>query len=454
MWNLVATEAERDECETLRRDRSPVNTFTADASKIPEDPKQTDDPAPADTLAAPAGPAGPTPGVTVPKGDHGATAPADIGPVPDTDVGAARAPPAADDTAQGPVIPTGAQVAVAQGSIHVNTTTFNYMPAPSQLHSQLPDIVERKLNPKNKRTLLDAGLADPEREQEGKRWRGTYFLGSGATGNCSLWVQTDEYDNIDRRFAVRDVATLALRHWVDPVNWRDRLPREIAIMRRLEKQGGHHHNIHRYFGHRIDMYKRRYRIYTEVCDLNNVASALEWYSRQWRRRRHMFKWQQWVDIQPEILEAKRNRGGYSPGTVVDDVRETKTEILEKIQSAEGSVYRGKDFSEMSGIEDWYQDDLPNDVPLVIPEAFLWHVFDQLVDAALILHRGAEPLIGENKWKEIVHKDMHTGNIFMKPKAEGVFGVELEQERKDSQRKRFATMKKSEVSRPRSFDQST
>lgn len=168
----------------------------------------------------------------------------------------------------------------------------------------------------------------------------------------------------------------------------------------------------------------------------------------------MFKWQQWVDVQPEILEAKRNRGGYSPGTVADDVRETKTEILEKIQSAEGSVYRGKDFSEMSGIEDWYQDDLPNDVPLVIPEAFLWHVFDQLVDAALILHRGAEPLIGENKWKEIVHKDMHTGNIFMKPKADGVFGVELEEERKDSQRKRFATMKKSEVSRPRSFDQST
>ena len=82
-------------------------------------------------------------------------------------------------------------------------------------------------------------------------------------------------------------------------------------------------------------------------------------------------------------------------------------------------HHGKEFDDMSGIQEWHNDELGS-LPLVIPEAFLWHVFAQLAGAALVMQRGAGPFVGEKKWKEIIHKDMHTGNTFIKPTVEGFF----------------------------------
>lgn len=238
--------------------------------------------------------------------------------------------------------------------------------------------------------------------------------------------------------------------WVNPINWRDRLPREIAIMRRLDEQGGSENNMHRYYGHRIDAGARRYRIYTEVCDLGNLENALQWYSRQWRRRRHLFKWSRWLKTRPQVEEARANREEYSPGALDTIVQDTMNEVWQEYEEAKRQnpeKHEGLEFDDMSDIEEWRNDELGETLPPVIPEAFLWHVFDQLAGAALILQKGAEPFVGEKKWKEIVHKDMHTRNIFLKPAVEGFFGSNSEPDPRHPEEGSFARFKKSEVSRP-------
>lgn len=216
-------------------------------------------------------------------------------------------------------------------------------------------------------------------------------------------------------------------------------------MRRLKNQEGDTNNIHRYFGHRIDMHQRRYRVYTEVCDLGNIEGALEHYSRLWRRRRNMYKWSNYVERQPEIQQARDNPENLPEESVEEDVRDTKREIVERVQEAPEN-HSDREFGDMSDLEDWFDDELEDHLPEVIPEAFLWHVFDQLVDAALIMQRGANPFVpmaGEEKWKEIVHRDMHTGNIFVKPNEEGFFGNNERPDPKRTRERSSATFTKSE-----------
>jgi hypothetical protein len=81
----------------------------------------------------------------------------------------------------------------------------------------------------------------------------------------------------------------------------------------------------------------------------------------------------------------------------------------------------------------------------IPEAFLWHVFDQLVNAALVMHRGAELLLGERPWREIVHKDLHLGNILLKPAEQSSDGSKPRPDRPSKSRNGFFQFSKDEVS---------
>lgn len=143
MWANVATQAEKDECERLRREKSADNPFAADDSRIPDTPKTTDDPAPP-----------------------------------------ATAEPATDVTA--------------------DDRTFSYLPHMSDVHTELPAFPpkEGNLSKAEKRTLMEAGLCDPDREPEAKRWHGTHFLGQGTTGVCSHWVRTDD-DNIIAEVSLR-----------------------------------------------------------------------------------------------------------------------------------------------------------------------------------------------------------------------------------------------------------
>ncbi|KAJ4317772.1 hypothetical protein N0V94_004770 [Neodidymelliopsis sp. IMI 364377] len=311
--------------------------------------------------------------------------------------------------------------AVQQEDRPVNNTNFTYMAAAAQMNARLPSMPEGNLDGSKKRTLLEAGLGDPERERIGKRWHGAHFLGQGATGSCSLWLRTDRNDNIDERLAVRDVAAIHQNAWINPINWRDQLPREIAILRRLDEQEGAENNIHRYFGHRIDAAARRYRVYNEVCDLGSLENLLQWYSRLWRRRRNHFRW---LQAHPITEQPQDEDEPVSPGGKESALRDTRAEkyqeyLDDKRKDPEHHV--DKEFDDMSGLDQFCSDEFDENLPPVIPEAFLWQVFDQLAGAALIMQRGANPLVGRKKWKEIVHKDLHTRNIFVKPTEEGFFG---------------------------------
>jgi ubiquitin C-terminal hydrolase len=84
----------------------------------------------------------------------------------------------------------------------------------------------------------------------------------------------------EQRLAVKDAFTIDLADWVNPINWRDQLPREIAIQRRLHERHGHEHHVHHYYGHRIAFWQRQYRLYNEVCDLGSLMDAMDWYSRK------------------------------------------------------------------------------------------------------------------------------------------------------------------------------
>jgi hypothetical protein len=190
--------------------------------------------------------------------------------------------------------------------------------------------------------------------------------------------------------------------------------------------------------------------------------AMDWYSRIWRRRRNFFTW---IEMHPELRTALDDRRT-GQGTDVVVIRERKrawnrftqdprykqpkrTEepmegpIEEKspppdelwLDDEDGFIHvpaaenhmeadpNFDDFKDMSDIEDWHKDDL-SDVPTeVIPEAFLWTVFDQLLDAFIILGKGGED-VAEGKEidrREIVHKDVHLQNIFVR-RHEGAKGI--------------------------------
>lgn len=74
----------------------------------------------------------------------------------------------------------------------------------------------------------------------------------------------------------------------------------------------------------------------------------------------------------------------------------------------------------------------------------WHVFDQLVDAALIMQRGGDPFVdlpNAERCKEIVHKDLHLDNIFVKPLQEGFLGNDSQLDDRSPGKRSLATFPK-------------
>jgi hypothetical protein len=275
----------------------------------------------------------------------------------------------------------------------------------------------------------------------------------------------------EQRLAVKDAFTIDLTDWMNPINWRDQLPREIAIQRRLHERHGHEHHVHHYYGHRIAFWQRQYRLYNEVCDLGSLMDALDWYSRKWRRRRNVFRW---IEAHPKLhtaLDDRRigkgknaavakererawNRFKTHPEYTQPKPTEEPTEgSAEEITPSPDELHFDEDgeihliaaenhiepdpnnfheFKDMSDIEDWHDKDSPIVPTEVIPEAFLWTVFDQLIDAFIILGKGSEDVAeGEEIDRpEIVHKDVHLQNIFVK-NHEGAKGVPQSQRAKDA-----------------------
>jgi hypothetical protein len=47
----------------------------------------------------------------------------------------------------------------------------------------------------------------------------------------------------------------------------------------------------------------------------------------------------------------------------------------------------------------------------IPESFIWHLFEGLVDACLVLGQGRRDVAFKD-WKPLVHNNLHEGNILL------------------------------------------
>ena len=206
-------------------------------------------------------------------------------------------------------------------------------------------------------------------------------------------------------------------------------------------------------------------MFNEVCDLGDLLEALDWYSRKWRRRRNMYRWVETnADLrkvyedygqgdatEAELITTKKNAwdlyAAYkglpvdqemtipaprnSPSPQAIDIRfddDEPKEVAQPAVATEDNDQNGafEEYDEMSDIEEWHDDAIDDELPDVIPEKFLWTVFDQLVNAFTILGTGGDGEPEGEQWKEIVHKDVHLGNIFVK-KRDDAEGVRIEEQ---------------------------
>lgn len=147
--------------------------------------------------------------------------------------------------------------------------------------------------------------------------------------------------------------------WLNVTCWRDRLPREIAIHRRIDRERSQHEdretayrNLVRHKGYRLMMRKRRYRLYQKYYTGGNLFGALE----------------------PTFLEWENL-----------NEKDTPAESLEGLEN--------------------------------LPQDLIWHVFRSLVKACLFLQHGTSDQNATAPvadWKPITHTDIHMNNIFIEP----------------------------------------
>jgi hypothetical protein len=147
----------------------------------------------------------------------------------------------------------------------------------------------------------------------------------------------------------------------------------------------------------------------------------------------------WLEAHPEIGEAQE---AYEADLDIGDDGETAgVELNNAIEDAWNEYTRERDqrandaiygiqrvatgseiyqerthaeFDNMPGIARWNGQRLPEELPEVIDEGFLWHVFDSLATALLVLKNGNNVEVQGKEWKEIVHKDLYLSNVFVKP----------------------------------------
>ncbi|KAF2845638.1 hypothetical protein T440DRAFT_522521 [Plenodomus tracheiphilus IPT5] len=338
----------------------------------------------------------------------------------------------------------------------MNTTSFTYMPPFTDLDDDLPVFcgVEKRLSSRREREWLDSGLRFPEQESEDITWHGVRLLGQGSGGRVGLWVATDENNTLTASLAVKDVLVDPHR-LVSPIYWRDQLPREIAVQIRLDEVQAYDHNVHQYYGHRINLRNSRYRIFNEYCCLGAMDDVMRWYSMGWCVRRNLYQWRQMrlpegpnrIRAFDAYREYKARGDGATPVMFTPDESDSNHESVERWQANLKANYDKMDaLDNLEVYHDWEHDVVPE----VIPESFIWKVFDKLADAYLMLHQGqADPVADwelpedagasaedrELHWQEMIHQDGHFGNIFMKY-IDGAHG-EVDEGDENHENRRFA-----------------
>ncbi|KAF3009755.1 hypothetical protein E8E13_009505 [Curvularia kusanoi] len=200
-------------------------------------------------------------------------------------------------------------------------------------------------------------------QEDDADWRGQKVLGFGNFGVAGLWVQLDAQNNVIEQIVAKDCNPWTREKWRDPVHWRDRLPREIANHRRIDRRRSQnsnremaYRNLVEHRGYRLMMRKRRYRLYLKYYSGGHLEKALQPVFEDWV----LGKGQEW------------------------------------------------DFDDPNCFDDLNQ----------IPEELIWHVFQSLVRACLFLQYGtSDPAVTapEPDWRPITHADITMGNIFIEPR---------------------------------------
>lgn len=156
--------------------------------------------------------------------------------------------------------------------------------------------------------------------------------------------------------------------------WRDRIPLEIRIHQRVdinrpESGGRGHDSLIEHRGYRLMMAQRRFRLYMNYYEGGDLRNAVH-----------------------------RNF----------QLRE---------QNPEYPLYRGYNDHDLVHIGD------RGNIPLILPEGFIWWVFRSLVDACQMLQFGQALDVDGSKpdWQPITHLDIRMDNIFLQPQPAGANG---------------------------------
>ena len=296
-------------------------------------------------------------------------------------------PPAPNPPAAGPAAANSNNTTGAAGpGFDVNSTQFSFWPRTTDSAGLIP----AGLRSQDER-WRQIGLLHPDEPQDEEYWYGDHVLGEGSGGRATAWVKVDENETIvdvcvfsltaasikltamKQTIAVKDSRAVPIDQWTSPFYWRDCLPRDIAIQKRLDAQSGLP-SIHKFRGYRLSMPNRCYRVYNDLCEEGTPLKAFEFYSRQWRIRRDHYRLEKVHD-----------------GFRTDEDHDKITHLVEEDSFPDKS------------------DDLD-----VIPEKFLWRVFENLVDACILLRDGAGKRLEDDRpWRPIIHRDLHLSNVFLK-----------------------------------------
>ena len=167
-----------------------------------------------------------------------------------------------------------------------DSSPYGHWPPLSQSRDpdDIPDvrIVNGIASTDYKRSFLDGESLKPEEEGN---WQGAKFLAAGSYGAVGLWCKTDGNGNVIDRMAVKDNSAVSRSDWRDPKNWRDRLPREIAVGCRIESRRAEEPEacqyINRQRGYRLLMSERRFRLYADFASGGDLCNAVMPYHQRW-----------------------------------------------------------------------------------------------------------------------------------------------------------------------------
>ncbi|KAF2740091.1 kinase-like protein [Polyplosphaeria fusca] len=159
---------------------------------------------------------------------------------------------------------------------------------PAWIEDQNLDWKERKekkakSNMKDKTQFLETPHGHRGKAEE-QGWVGVKLLGEGSYGIVGLWVQYNEEDTIIDRMVAKE-CKFDVRFWGNPMNWMDRLPQEITIHEIIERELVDEPTkcfLIEYYGSRVMMDARRYRLYLQYCRYNSLYDQLTNHFNMWQ----------------------------------------------------------------------------------------------------------------------------------------------------------------------------